>query len=101
MQTHSTIIHEAISAGDAPRARAAWKTITAELVIPTSTATKPAATEEIERSLKKRIVVAGRTSGARAKPRAYAPPRYASCTWGFLSNSLAVSARTTVPVSIT
>ena len=60
-----------------------------------------AATEEIERSLKKRISVGGRISGARAKPRAYAPPRYASCTWGFLSNSLAVSARTTVPVSIT
>jgi hypothetical protein len=46
--------HEAVSAGVAPSARAAWKTMIAELVKPTRTATKPATTEDIEKSRRTR-----------------------------------------------
>jgi hypothetical protein len=42
MPRPSAQIHEAVCAGVAPRAAAAWKTMTTELVKPTSTATKPA-----------------------------------------------------------
>jgi hypothetical protein len=44
-------IHEPISVGEALRAWAAWKTMTAELVNPTNTVTKPAMTAEAEKSL--------------------------------------------------
>ncbi len=50
----SAHIHEPISRGDAPAARAASKTITAELVKPTSTATNPAATADGLRASRKR-----------------------------------------------
>ena len=43
-------IHDAVCSGVAPSAAAAWKTITTELVKPTSTATKPATTAPSERS---------------------------------------------------
>jgi hypothetical protein len=48
-------IQDAISAGVALNASAAWKTIATELVKPTSTATNPAVKAEGLRSLKKRI----------------------------------------------
>ena len=57
-------IQEAISAGVACSAWAAWKTITAELVKPTRTATKPAIRADVEKSLIRRIVfLAGRAGG--------------------------------------
>ena len=42
--TPSESIHDPICAGVAPTAAAAWKTMTAELVKPTRTATNPAVT---------------------------------------------------------
>ena len=45
MPMPSAHIHEAISAWLAPTARAAWKTITAELAKPTNTVMKPAITD--------------------------------------------------------
>ena len=44
MPMPSAHIHEAVCAGVAPSACAAWNTIAAELAKPTSTVTKPAAT---------------------------------------------------------
>ena len=55
MPSPSAQIHEPACAGVAPAACAALKTITTELVSPTSTATNPAATEETEKSLSTRI----------------------------------------------
>ena len=49
----SAHIHEAICASLAPSARAASNTITAELVKPTSTVTKPATIAGIDRSRQK------------------------------------------------
>jgi len=46
----SPSIHDAVSAGVAPSARAAWNTMTAEPEKPTSTATNPATTAENDRS---------------------------------------------------
>ncbi len=43
-------IHELVCAGVAPSAAAAWKTMTTELVKPTSTATKPATAADSEKS---------------------------------------------------
>ena len=48
-------IHEAITAGVAPKACAAWNTMAIELVKPTSTATKPALKAEMLQSLKNRM----------------------------------------------
>src|SRR5882762_5538651 len=48
--TPSARIHDPISSGVAPNARAAWNTSLAELVNPTSTVTKPAATAASETS---------------------------------------------------
>jgi hypothetical protein len=48
-------IHEAISAGVACSVRAAWRTITAELVKPTRTATKPAIRDAMEKSSNSRM----------------------------------------------
>ena len=45
MPSPSAHIHEAICACDAPIARAAWNTITAELAKPTNTVMKPAINE--------------------------------------------------------
>ena len=50
MPRPSAHIHEVVCAGVAPSACAAAKTMTTELVKPTSTATKPATTAETERS---------------------------------------------------
>jgi len=50
MPKPSAQIHEADCAGVAPKAAAAWNTMTTELVKPTSTATKPATVAESEKS---------------------------------------------------
>ena len=52
MPMPSAHIHDAIIAGVAPKACAAWNTIATELVKPTSAATKPAVAAERLRSLK-------------------------------------------------
>jgi hypothetical protein len=54
MPRPSAHIQEATSAGPAPAARAAEKTMAAELVYPTSTVTKPATTADAERSRRSR-----------------------------------------------
>ena len=50
-------IQEPISSGVAWRACAAWNTITAELVKPTSTVTKPATTADADKSLNGFILI--------------------------------------------
>lgn len=52
----SAHIQEAISAGEAPNACAAWKTSTPALVKPTNTVTKPAITAEMEKSFFKVMI---------------------------------------------
>jgi hypothetical protein len=54
MPRPSAQIQEAVCAGVAPKACAAWKTMTTELVKPTSTATKPAARAETDTPLNMR-----------------------------------------------
>ncbi|MNG25106.1 hypothetical protein D3C84_1099140 [compost metagenome] len=74
MPMPSAHIQEAIMAGVAPKAWAAWNTMATELVKPTSTATKPATKAERLRSLKnrmRRIVPAGR----KLRPRGAMPVR--------------------------
>jgi hypothetical protein len=57
MPRPSAQIHDAVCAGVAPSAAAAWKTITTELVKPTSTATKPATTADEDETTDGRIVL--------------------------------------------
>ena len=50
MPRPSAQIQDVACAGVAPKAAAAWKTMTTELVKPTSTATKPATSDDGEKS---------------------------------------------------
>ena len=50
MPRPSAQIHDAVCAGVAPSAAAAWKTMTTELAKPTSTATKPATSADSDRA---------------------------------------------------
>jgi hypothetical protein len=69
MPRPSAHIHEVVCAGVAPSAWAAAKTMTTELVKPTSTATKPAITADSDRSLHSR----------RIRSRPWSPAR--RCGW--------------------